>query len=103
MRNLVIILSIALSIAVLSFTQQVKEWRLQCWSGPNSIYFYIIKNNSTWHYNFTNHQVSDDEMKKMFWKVSKTCPIDTTEYEKLYVKTITEDKLDTRIVRDLNK
>ena len=39
----------------------------------------------------------------MFWKESTACPIDTTEYEKLYVKTITEDKLHERIVRDLNK
>jgi len=90
-------------IALMLTLQQVKEYRLQCYSGPNSIYFYIIKNNSTWHYNFTNHQVNDDEIKRMFWKESKTCPIDTTEYEKLYVKTITEDKLHERIVRDLNK
>lgn len=97
MKRIFILLALVLT------SQQVKEWRLQCYSGPNSIYFYIIKNNSTWHYNFTNHQINDDEMKKMFWKESRTCPIDTTEYEKLYVKTITEDKLDARIVRDLNK
>ena len=90
-------------LAILALLQQVKEWRLQCYSGPNSIYFYIIKHKTTWHYNFTNHQLNDDEIKRMFWKESTACPIDTTEYEKLYVKTITEDKLHERIVRDLNK
>ena len=96
------IVTIAAMILLSAFTQQVKEHRMQCYKGPNSIFFYIIKDKKTYHYNFTNHPLTDDEFKNLFWKQSSRIPIDTTELEKICDRNIREDQLHERIVRDLN-
>ena len=87
----------------LSIIQVPKEYNMMCFSGSNSIYFYIIKNQNAYYYNFLNHTVETKDLKTMFWKRSTKFPIDTTWFKLESITKVNETQLSDKLNAELEK
>jgi len=87
----------------LSIIQVPKEYNMMCFSGSNSIYFYIIKGQNAYYYNFLNHTVELKDLKTMFWKRSNKFPIDTVWFKLESNIKINETQVSDKLNAELNK
>ena len=94
---------IILSIWLLPITQTPKEYNMMCFSGSNSTYFYIIKGQNAYYYNFLNHTVELKDLKTMFWKKSNKFPIDTVWFKLESNIKINETQVSDKLNAELNK
>lgn len=98
MKKLILIFILS-SGYLFSQADSTKKWDLMCYKATNSFYLYTIKHNNIYFYNFSSSEVTD--FSKMFWKSSKTIPIDTTMYQGYLVRRITLADLQERVVKEL--
>jgi len=103
MKHLLYILIFASSIG---FSQTV-EYPITCHKktlGENhASYIFIISVKKIYFYNFTDHMVSDNQFKDMFWKKSSTMPIDTSGFEMICNTKIREDQISERLKTEIKK
>lgn len=98
MKKLILIF-ILTSGYLFSQSDSTKKWEIVGYKGSNSFYLYTLKNGGVYHYNFSSNEITD--FRGMFWKSSKTMPLDTTMYEAYLRKKVGIADLHERIVKEL--
>ena len=98
MKKLILIF-ILTSSYLFSQSDTIKKWDLICYKATNSFYLYTIKHNNIYFYNFSSKELTD--FSQLFWKASKTIPIDTTMYKGYLVRRISLADLQERVGKEL--
>lgn len=76
-----------------------KKYDIVCYKSGNSFYLYVMKNSGIYYYNFSSRELSD--FKQMFWKESKSFPMDTTMVEAYETKRLGIKDLNERMEKEL--
>lgn len=98
MKNLLLIF-ILLSGSLFSQVDTIKKWDISCYKVTNSFYLYSIKGNGIIYYNFSSNELTD--FSQMFWKESRTIPLDTTIYSPYLIRRVGRNELHERILKEL--
>ena len=98
MKKLIVVLLFS-SFTLSSQIDTTKMFDIVCYKPTDSFYIYIINNGGQYHYNFSSTEVVD--FSQMFWKSSKSMPIDTTMYKPYLIKRVRVRELHERIAKEL--
>lgn len=99
MKKILTILTI-ITLHITSLAQQA-DYPIMCFKGANSAYFYIIENNKTYYYNFSNHMLDVPEFKVVYWKQSSKLPIDTSLFEMICNTRIDSSQISSKLKKQL--